>query len=251
MTQHHPARSLPLLWGTRERPGRSGLTVRAIVAAATELADAEGLPAVAMRRVADRLGVGTMSLYTHVPGKAELTDLMVDAALGELYAGVDEPRGQPGGWRGALDYIAARNWELYQRHPWLLQAVGARPGLGPNSIGKYEAELRALDGIGLSDVDMDSVLTLVLTHVEGIARLQFRLAQSERSSGQTEQEWWLTAAPVLETLFDPGRFPVASRVGQAAGEQHQASVDPAYAFAFGLARILDGVQRLIETEASA
>jgi AcrR family transcriptional regulator len=245
MTQHHPARSLPLLWGTRERPGRSGLTVRAIVAAATELADADGLGAVAMRRVADRLGVGTMSLYTHVPGKAELTDLMIDAALGELYEDVDEPSRQPGGWRGGLEFIAARNGELYRRHPWLLQVAGGRPVLGPNTIGKYEAELRPLDGIGLSDVDMDSVLTLVLTHVEGIARLRASLARTDAGSGQTEEEWWLTAAPVLESVFDPARFPVAARVGQAAGEQHQASVDPGHAFAFGLARILDGVARLI------
>jgi AcrR family transcriptional regulator len=219
--------------------------VRAIVAAAIELADAEGLSAAVMRRVAERLGVGTMSIYTHVPGKAELTDLMIDTVLGELYASVDEPASRPGGWRGALEFIAERNWALYQRHPWLLSAVDGRPVLGPNAIGKYEAELRAVDGIGLSDVDMDSVLTLVLTHVEGVARLQARLVATERGTGQSEQEWWDSAAPILEQVMDARRFPVASRVGQAAGEQHQASVDPAFAFAFGLGRILDGVERLI------
>ncbi|MFF5209739.1 TetR/AcrR family transcriptional regulator [Streptosporangium sp. NPDC000396] len=243
-----PARSLALLWGAHTRPGRSGLTVRSIVEAAMELADAEGLEAAAMRRVAERLGVGTMSLYTHIPGKAELTDLMVDTALGELYADVDEPATRRGGWRDALEFIAERNWNLYQRHPWLLQAVGGRPSLGPNAILKYEAELRALDGIGLSDVQMDSVLTLVLTQVEGVARTQAHLAQTQHTSGLTEEEWWLTAAPMLEKVVDARRFPVASRVGQAAGEQHQASIDPAHAFGFGLARILDGVERLIEAQ---
>ena len=93
-----PGRSLALLWGSHTRPGRSGLTVRAIVDAAIELADAEGLDAATMRRVADKIGSGTMSLYTHVPGKTELNDLMVDTVIGELYTGVDDPAG-PGGWR--------------------------------------------------------------------------------------------------------------------------------------------------------
>jgi len=240
-----PALSLALLWGAQTRPGRSGLTVRAIVTAAIQLADSEGLEATAMRRVAESLGAGTMSIYTHVPSKAQLTDLMIDTVLGELYADAGEPASQPGGWRTALEFIAHRNWELHQRHPWLLHAVGGRPGLGPNAILKYEAELRAIDGIGLTDVQMDSVLTLVLTHVEGVARAQASIAQTQRSTGMTDEEWWLTAAPALERVLDAERFPVASRVGQAAGEQYQAAADPAHAFAFGLERILDGVERLV------
>ncbi|MBB5867984.1 AcrR family transcriptional regulator [Allocatelliglobosispora scoriae] len=240
-------RSLGLLWGAQTKPGRSGLTVRAIVTAAMELADAEGLEAAAMRRVAERLGVGTMSLYTHVPGKSELTDLMFDTALSELYTGVEEPSAQPGGWRGGLAFIARRNWDLYQRHPWLLQLSGARPVLGPHTMLKYEAELRPLDGIGLTDVEMDSSLTLVLTHVEGVARVRAALHRDQQ--GLSEQEWWLTAAPVLEQVMDDRHFPVAARVGSASGEQYQASADPAHAFAFGLDRILDGIERLIEANA--
>jgi AcrR family transcriptional regulator len=80
-----PARSLALLWGSHSRPGRSGLTLRGIVTAAIQLADAQGIDAVSMRHVADALEVGTMSLYTHVPGKAELVELMVDTVYGQLY----------------------------------------------------------------------------------------------------------------------------------------------------------------------
>jgi AcrR family transcriptional regulator len=127
-----PARSLALLWGSHSKPGRSGLTIAAIVAAAIEIADAAGFDAVSMRQVAERLKVGAMSLYTHVPGKAELTDLMIDTAYGELYADVDEPSRQPS-WRDALEFIDVRNWDLYQGHRWLLQIVGARTGLGPNA----------------------------------------------------------------------------------------------------------------------
>ena len=250
-SERGPARSLPLLWGSHTTPGRSGLTLAAIVTAAMELADAEGLDAVAMRSVAQRLGVGTMSLYGHVPGKAVLTDLMVDAALGQLYDRADAAARQEGGWRAALEFVAQRNWDLHQRHPWLLRVQGGRPALGPNAILKYEAELRAIDGIGLTDVEMDSVLTLVLTHVEGTARIQSSLTQAEQDTGMTEQEWWLGTEPMLNRVIDSRRFPVATRVGQAAGEQHQAAIDPAHALAFGLARILDGVHTLIERDRQA
>ncbi|HEY1176756.1 MAG TPA: TetR/AcrR family transcriptional regulator, partial [Phytomonospora sp.] len=72
------------MWGVRERSSRGpkqGLTIEAIVRTAIALADAEGLAALSMRKVAERLGVGTMSLYTYVPGKPELLDLMLDAAI--------------------------------------------------------------------------------------------------------------------------------------------------------------------------
>jgi AcrR family transcriptional regulator len=238
------ARSLALLWGQQSKPGRSGLTVRAIVEAAMALADEAGLDALSMRQVAERLGVGTMSLYTHVPGKAELTELMIDRAYGELYADVDEPARQAD-WRAALEFIAARNWALYQRHPWILALSGGRPVLGPNASLKYEAELRPLDGIGLTDLEMDSVLTLVLTHVEGTARAQSAMTQTERDSGLSDAEWWLQTAPLLEKIIDSSRFPLASRVGEAAGQAHQAAANPVHALRFGLDRILDGVADLI------
>ncbi len=240
-----PARSLALLWGPHGRPGRSGLTIRAIVTAAIELADTEGMEAVSMRQVADRLSVGTMSLYTHVPGKAELVELMVDTAYGQLYDNVDAPSSRPGGWREALEFVAARNWELYRRHPWMLHVVGARPVLGPNASLKYEAELRSLEGAGLSDVEMDSVLTLILTHVEGTARIQANMAQVQRDTGMTDAEWWTVNAPLLDKVMDAARFPVSSRVGQAAGREYDAYADPERALAFGLERILDGVAVLI------
>ncbi|WP_030921425.1 TetR/AcrR family transcriptional regulator [Streptosporangium amethystogenes] len=240
-----PARSLALLWGSHSKPGRSGLTVRSIVLAAIELANAEGLEAVSMRQVAERLGAGTMSLYTHVPGKGELIDLMVDTAYGELYADVDAPSRQAGGWRGALEFVAARNWDLYRRNPWLLQVIDARSTLGPNASLKYEAELRPLDGVGLTDVEMDSVLALVLSHVQSTARAAANQARVQQESGMTDVEWWLSNAPLLDKIMDEARFPVASRVGQAAGQAHHAISDPAHALTFGLDRILDGVTDLI------
>ena len=240
-----PGRSLSLLWGPQDRPGRSGLTVRAIIDAAVALADADGVDALSMRAVAQRLGVGTMSLYTYIPGKPVLIDLMIDAMCGQTYANLADPSTQPGGWRAALRFIARKNWDLYLRHPWLLRVMGARPVLGPHINRRYDAELRPLDGIGLSDIEMDSVLTLVLTHAEGMARWQVGLAEARNNSGDTDLEWWNNLEPALAAVMDPSGFPIASRVGQAAGQHYQGLGEPAQTLDFGLELILDGVAALI------
>lgn len=243
-----PGRGLALLWGSHTRPGRSGLTIRAIVTAAIGLADAHGLESVSMRQVAEQLKVGTMSLYTHVPSKAELTELMYDTVHGELYADEGEPARRPGGWRGALEFIARRNWELLERHPWLHEVSSGRNVLGPNVTLVYDAELRPLDGLGLTDVEMDATLNLVISHVRATARQAADQRRTQRESGLTDEEWWVVTAPVLERYMAglTDRFPLAARVGTSAGEEHQAVRDPDHALAFGLARVLDGIALLIE-----
>lgn len=241
-----PARSLPLLWrdrlGGRPRRGRRpALSVDAIVATAVELADDAGLGALSMRAIADRLGAGTMSLYTHVPGKAELVDLMVDSVMGELAA----PARRSGGWRAQLEHVARENAALFRRHSWMLEVATLRPPLGPNVIAKYDTELRALDGIGLSDVEMDSVLSLVLSFVHGQARARFESDVIEQRTGQSDEAWWAAQEPLVDELFDAERFSVAARVGTAASEAYQGLWDPDYAFEFGLARVLDGIEALV------
>ena len=236
-----PARSLALLWRSQDRPGRSGLSVDRIVAVAIEIADADGLPALSMRRVAERLGVGTMSLYTHVPGKAELIDLMLDRAQGET----ERPDEVAGDWRARLELVARENWALYHRHPWLLQITMVRPVLGPNVTAKYEYELRAIDGIGLTDLEMDLVLTLVAGHVEGAARRSMEAAQAEQLTGISDEQWWRARAPILGSLVDFSRYPTASRVGTAAGEAYNSAYNADAAFEFGLQRVLDGIDALV------
>jgi AcrR family transcriptional regulator len=239
-----PVRSMELLWGLRvgsERAGRRGprprLSVERIAAAAIDLADTDGLAALSMRRVAEALGVTAMSLYTYVPGKAELIDVMLDRVYGEAVS----PASDGQDWRGALESIARANWAMYLRHPWMLQVATSRPVLGPNLVAKYDRELRAVDGIGLSDVEMDLVLGLVLQYVHGAVRAAVEAAQAEPRTGQTEAEWWAAYAPLLEKVFEADRYPTAARVGAAAGEEYQAASDPARAFEFGLHRVLDGI----------
>jgi AcrR family transcriptional regulator len=242
-----PARSMALLWRTHEqvsRKGRPEVSVDRIVRVAIDIADADGLAALSMRRVAERLGVGTMSLYTYLPGKAELVDLMLDTVYGET----PWPDDVAGGWRDRLERVARENWALYRRHPWLLHvAATSRPPLGPNVIAKYDHELRAVDGIGLSDVEMDAVVTLVGGFVHGAARGAAEAGQVVRRTGVTDEQWWYATAPYLEQVLDARRFPLAARVGAAAGAVHGSAYDPQHAFEFGLQRMLDGVEALVRS----
>jgi AcrR family transcriptional regulator len=242
-----PQRSLELLWRAQKAPSRGPkqrLDLDQIVTAAMNVADAEGLQALSMRKVADALNVGTMSLYTYVPGKAELVDLMFDQAV----AGPNEPI--EGTWRERLEQIAHENWWRYHRHPWLLEITMVRPVLGPNVIARYDHELQTLEGIGLTDVEMDAVISLIAGHVEGAARRALESAHAERLTGQTDEAWWAERAPILERLLEPERYPTAMRVGAAAGEEHNAAYAPEHSFEFGLQRILDGVEALVMRRSS-
>ncbi|MFI6516796.1 TetR/AcrR family transcriptional regulator [Spirillospora sp. NPDC050679] len=239
-----PARTLELLWGVPDRPRRGPkpkLTVPGIVARAVEIADAEGLEALSIRRIAEALGVAPMSIYTYVPGKAELVDLMLDSAFGAL-------RPPPGGdWRERLEHIARENLRLYRRHPWLLEVSTTRPAMGPNMLDKYETELAAVEGLGLTDLEMDAVVTLVNGFTQGAARISADVAQTERRTGMSDREWWEKAGPALARLVDTDRYPLGSRVGTAAGQAHDGAVGPEHAFEFGLARVLDGIETLIRS----
>jgi AcrR family transcriptional regulator len=242
-----PARSMPLLWrtpaGADRRPGpKTSLDVDRIVAAAIALADREGLVALSMRRVAGELGVGAMTLYTHVPGKGELVDLMLDSALGDMYP--DETVVTSGPWRARLRTVARANWDFFLTHPWALGLGTGRPPLGPGLMRKYELELRAVDGLGLPEVQMDLLVTLVTGFVRGTAGGVQEKADAERATGVTEDQWWAATEPYVAQVFDAERYPTAARVGPVAGEELGA-YDPHRSFEFGLDRLLDGIGVLI------
>jgi hypothetical protein len=97
---------------------------------------------------------------------------------------------------------------------------------------------------------MDAVLALILTHVEGIARAQITRDRTQQDTGMTDEEWWVARAPLMDKLIDPTRFPVATRVGLAAGQEYQSASSPEFAFTFGLERILAGIAELISAKNS-
>jgi AcrR family transcriptional regulator len=242
-----PARSMALLWGTQKLPSRGpkpGLSVERIVQAAIRVADAEGLAALSMRRVATELGVGTMSLYTYVPGKAELLDVMLDTVLGE----VTPPDAAAGDWRARLEAHARELWAHYHRHPWALGVSGARALLGPNETALYESSLATVAGTGLSGREMVHVVTLVAEYARGAAGRAVEAAQAARHTGVTDDQWWQAREPLLDQVFDPERYPTVTRLAQEGAFQQlegdlpynvQDAVD---SFEFGLGRVLDGIE---------
>jgi len=241
-----PARTLRLLWrqpdeGPRRGP-RPGRSLDDIVLTAIDLADTDGLDALTMRAVAQAVGVAPMSLYTYVPGKAELLDLMLDAS----YARMPRPdrSGEP--WRVRVAALAGDNRELFTAHPWAAEVATGRPPLGPGMMAKYEYELRAFDGTGLDDVGRDAALTYVLDFVRAAARAAAEARLTHRETAWSDEEWWAANAPLLGRVLDERRYPTAVRVGAAAGAAQNAAYSPDRAYEFGLARVLDGLGVLID-----
>jgi len=231
--------TVQLLWRREHplptRPGRRpAITVDAVVDAAIQEADARGLHDISLRRVAERLGVGVMTLYGHVENKAQLLDLMVDQCRLDM-----EWRPLRGPWRARLEQVAEENLSLMARHPWLADVETERAVLGPGTLGKYERELAAVEPLPLDDAAKDQALALVLTFVRSSARA-LEAARAERRH-ETPDQWWAREGAELAAIGIEERFPLASRVGQAAGVATNAAADARAAHAFGLAVLLDGL----------
>lgn len=253
----NPAKTLSLLWresagpAAEQRPRkgpRQRLSVDAVVAAGIAVADEGGLEAVTMRALAQRLSISPMSLYTYVPGKAELLDLMVDS----LYLAMPRPAPPAAGdWREALRLIADLNRTLYQEHPWAARISTARPPLGPGLLAKYEYELSAFDQMGLTDVEMDAALTYLLAFVQAAAVSAQEAAELAAASEVDDGRWWEEVGPMLERFVTPEAYPLASRVGTAAGLEQGAAYDPDRAYSFGIDRVLDGLAALLDRPGGA
>ncbi len=241
-----PIRTLELMWGRApagKRGPKSRTSVAELVAAAVAIADAEGIEAVSTRRVAEAVGISPMSFYTHIPDKAVLLDLMLDAVATGPEAGQEPPKFRPEDWRANVTMVARSFRAFYLAHPWALQIGTHRPALGPNTVRAYDTFLSAFDGLGLTEIEMDFSVILVANYVHGAVRDVVRASMVKAQTGMSDDEWWYTIEPFMQTLdFSP--YPVASRVGAVVGELYGLG-NPDLAFDFGLEIILDGLDRLI------
>lgn len=247
-----------LLWRDRGEGSapRAGLTLDRIVRAGIELADAEGLEGLSMRKVADRLGFTTMSLYRHVPGRDQLVALMRDAVMGEHAPEdpsdrTDEPRSdhqdagpqedgsdQKGAdWRPRLEALARQGWRLRRRHPWLAEVRGSRNIPGPNAVATFERMLSTLIGTPLRPHEVIAAVNLIGRFVDAEALSLVEILREERSSGVSEEEWWGARDSLYERLT---AYPTITRLWESGGWD-----DPEDSFEFGLRRILDGIEALI------
>lgn len=245
-------RSMELLWGRSARGARGpkqGTDLESVVRAAIDLADADGLDAVSMRRVAERLGLGTMSLYTYVPGKGELLDLMLDSVHGER---ADEPAPAGAIPREQLEAIARSQWTFHQRHPWTLYIASGRAVLGPNELDVYEAALSVASGLGVSARDAVAIVDSIGLFVRGVARDAVEAEGAERVTGKSELEWWTERDRILTAMMTDERYPTLARL-DADGGFDVPDDTPNYNlkfilddFEFGLQRLLDGIEAYVD-----
>lgn len=235
---------IDLLWrdDVAPQPPRRGprprISAGDVAATAAALADAGGLPTVTVRALAEKLGVTPMAVYTYVNSREDLLVLMADLAHAQMPVA-----GQPttAGWRARVRHLADDNRELLRTRPWLLEVHDPRLVLGPGTIAKYDRELAVFEGLGLADTDQDAVLAYVLD----FARAGARRWLDAHSAG--ELDWHAVATPLSERLG--ARYPLAQRVGGAAGEQLDGPYDPDSAWRFGMERVLGGLAPLLDDHA--
>ncbi|GAA0225342.1 TetR/AcrR family transcriptional regulator C-terminal domain-containing protein [Saccharothrix mutabilis subsp. mutabilis] len=210
-----------------ERPAPAPLSRERIVRAAIRLADADGLDAVSLRKVAAELGVGPMRLYGYIATKEELLDLMVDAVHAEI-----RPTGD--GWREVLRSLAEATRRAAHRHEWLADLIGGRPQLGPDSLAASEAVLAAM-----GDIDLDTVVPAVAAvnaYVVGAVRREIAERRAERASGMDQRQWQASYGPYLRRTLATGRFPALARV-----VHDGPHLDADETFRAGLDFLLDGI----------
>ncbi|GIM94281.1 TetR/AcrR family transcriptional regulator [Paractinoplanes toevensis] len=214
--------SVEFLWHERPKPARGpkpALTLDRIADAAIAIADAEGLAAVSMQRVAADLGYTKMSLYRYLPGKAELVAAMLERGIGPAPDLSDRP------WRAALTAWATTLLGRYFGHAWSLEASTGNRAIGPVELSWMESALKVLPD-GLTGGERMDAIATIAGHVRAIAA----------QKGGEEQ---LTAAMTLVLREHADRFPAVAAALADAGAPDQA-------FTFGLDRILDGLEVLLE-----
>lgn len=234
----NPTSSLALTWRlheTREESARRGLTLRDIVDGAIAMADEEGLGEITMARLAARLGFSTMALYRHVPGKAELIELLFEAGIGVP----DSETVVPGEWRASLESMARQMSSVYRWRPWLLDIPIAGPPASPNNLRWLETGLRALRDTPLTVQERAAVVAAVSSFVRGNERLLAEVTAGHKGKPQS-----LTYGALLRRVMPAGEFPETERAIATGIFDDDSGEDDVQ---FGIDRLLDGVQALIES----
>jgi AcrR family transcriptional regulator len=200
------------------------------VEAAITIADREGLDALTMRRVAQQLGAGTMSLYWHVRNKDELIELMRDQVAGEHTL-------QPSGdWRSDLARFARDTRAMFLRHPWLASVAFGTPPLGPNSLRQDELTMAAMSSLGVDLQTQGAIGATVYFFVFGFVLRELAQDQLQQRTGVTIQQWRAQVGPYIQQQLATGRYPNLQRAYTSGGD-----LDNDAAFEFILTFILDAV----------
>lgn len=230
-----------VIWLRPEVTGRGrapGYSRSQIAKAAIAVADAEGLEAASMRRVATEIGAGPMSLYRYVRNKDELHVLMADTAVQQAWR---EWEGMPeADWEQNLRRAAGNLRRLVLAHPWWAQVMMRGPVFGPTIMRMVDVTLAGMDGLGLDIDEMMDVVEIVRTFAIGHAQQEYHSAQAQAAVGAADHagmypDWH----PYVISLVNSGELPYIRRIVMEAGTPHES--DPQVLFDRALDRIIAGI----------
>ncbi|MGW1992852.1 TetR/AcrR family transcriptional regulator C-terminal domain-containing protein [Embleya sp. NPDC001921] len=224
------------LWLHRPQPrrGRPPTHSRAeVTAAAVAIADADGLAAVTMRSVAARVGVGVMSLYSYVPNKETLLELMIDLVAGDQ----PDPPAPTGAWAEDLRELAHAQRDLMRRHPWLPAALSERQTLGPNTLAFTEHALAVLEPAGFGGHGALEVISLVVGFVASHVGYEVAQDRAAARAGRTTRELAEAQGRYLRAVAASPDYPRLSKMMTEPGR----SADPDATFDRLLRHLLDGL----------
>jgi len=230
-----------VIWLRPEVTGRGrapGYSRAQIAKAAIAVADAEGLEAASMRKVATEIGAGPMSLYRYVRNKDELHVLMADAVLQEDWRSW-ETMPEPD-WEQSLRRMAGNLRRLVLAHPWWADVMMRGPIFGPTIMRMVDVTLAGLDGLGLDIDEMMDVADIVRTFAVGHAQQEAHATKAMAASGAADHagmhpDWH----PYVLSLIESGELPYVRRIVLEAHAPHES--DPQVPFERGLGRIIAGI----------
>lgn len=238
-----------VIWLRPEVTGRGrvpGHSRAQIARAAIAVADAEGLDAASMRRVATEIGAAPMSLYRYVRNKDELHLLMADEVVNQDWRDWEPAPGTD--WTRSLRQVAHNIRRMVLAHPWWADVMNRGPLFGPRILRMMEATLAGLDGLGLDIDEMTEISAIVHSFVIGYAQREFHTARAAAAAGTHEpgqmySEW----VPYVMSLTESGRFPNLRRVIHEARFPHEA--DQNAQFERALDRIIAGIAATLPEQA--
>ncbi|WP_084962867.1 TetR/AcrR family transcriptional regulator [Thermoactinospora rubra] len=232
------------IWMRPERPARGprpAYSRAQITEAAIRIADAEGLEAATMRRIAAEIGAGAMSLYRYVPSRDDLVMLMADRLMGEI-----DVEGVPSGdWRADLTRYAYEVRAMWLRHPWIATVQRSLPSLGPNQLLLIERLMGVLDAHVSIDENL-ALMAILNGYVEGAVREEISSAEELRRSGLSEPEWMARSYPYIQQLVKSGKYPIFTKIVMEARQPHLSRDDQ---FRYGLERVLDCIAAALPSTA--
>jgi AcrR family transcriptional regulator len=222
------------IWMRPERPAygpKPAYSRAQITEAAIRIADAEGLEAATMRRIAAEIGAGAMSLYRYVPSRDDLVELMADRLMGEI-----DLAGLPSGdWRADLTRYAEGLRAMWRRHPWIATVQRSLPSFGPGQLLLIERLMGVLDPVVPIDENL-GLIALLNGYVEGTVREEISAAREFRRSGLSESAWMARSSSYIDRLVRSGEYPIFTKIVMEARRPHLSRDEQ---FRDGLRRVLD------------